>query len=96
MFHFHSRVFQQSLTIIYLLVVEYLNVICCYQMKHFFFRIISVGGDGMLSEVMNGVLEYQKGQHQILTSSRNNKNKPIVLGIIPAGVYNIKFKYLNV
>ena len=49
-----------------------------------FFRIISVGGDGMFSEVMNGVLKYQEHQHQILTST---KMKPVVLGIIPAGTY---------
>eukprot|EP00111_Clytia_hemisphaerica_P021312 TCONS_00062731-protein len=45
--------------------------------------VISVGGDGMFSEVMNGVLKYEEEQHQIITSSRTNK--PIIMGIIPAG-----------
>ena len=37
----------------------------------------------MVSEVMNGLLKYQDGRHQILTSTRHNK--PLTMGIIPAG-----------
>ena len=52
------------------------------------FSIISVGGDGMFSEILNGVLLH--GAEDRATSMRGTVFKPkkpsIKLGIIPAGM----------
>ncbi|XP_047122661.1 ceramide kinase isoform X1 [Hydra vulgaris] len=44
--------------------------------------VVSVGGDGMFSEVMNGVLKHNCGHHTVKLGANA---KPIRLGIIPAG-----------
>ncbi|XP_057296040.1 ceramide kinase-like [Hydractinia symbiolongicarpus] len=44
--------------------------------------VLSVGGDGMLSEIINGMLRYRDGSHKVVKSS---KDKPLIIGIIPAG-----------
>lgn len=44
--------------------------------------VLSVGGDGMLSEIINGMLRYRDGSHEVVKSS---KDKPLIIGIIPAG-----------
>ena len=50
-----------------------------------YFRIISVGGDGMFSEILNGILMREEVQPSCSTVF--NPQKPnIKLGIIPAGL----------
>jgi hypothetical protein len=52
------------------------------------FRIISVGGDGMFSEILNGILMQEEQNVQASSSTAFNPQKPnIKLGIIPAGMY---------
>lgn len=45
--------------------------------------VVAVGGDGMFSEVMNGMLRYKDGEHRTLKSA---DKKNIAIGIIPAGM----------
>jgi len=44
--------------------------------------VVSVGGDGMFSEVMNGMIQYHNGRHR---GKHNKEGKQIAIGIIPAG-----------
>ena len=46
------------------------------------FSVVSVGGDGMFSEVMNGLLSCENSSHG---ASFNGHGKPLIVGIIPAG-----------
>ena len=46
------------------------------------FSVVSVGGDGMFSEVMNGLLSYENSSHG---ASFNGHGKQLIVGIIPAG-----------
>ena len=56
---------------------------------HFLFRIISVGGDGMFSEILNGILTREEQLTEASSSTAFSPPKPkMKLGIIPAGVYN--------
>lgn len=56
-------------------------------------RIISIGGDGMFSEILNGIL--MRHNPAVFPSSHfMPKKSPIKLGIIPAGIgENINFKF---
>jgi ceramide kinase len=44
--------------------------------------IVCVGGDGLCSEIVNGMLKYEDDCHQVKMTQTNT---PIMLGIIPAG-----------
>ena len=61
----------------------------CVDVSLFISSVISVGGDGMFSEVMNGLLRYDGHKHSVLQSKRG---KDIMLGIIPAGEFFTRFK----
>lgn len=61
----------------------YLETSCVFQCH---FSIIAVGGDGMFSEILNGVLA--SGEQ---SSNGNMKSKSTIkLGIIPAGIEHLK------
>ena len=47
------------------------------------FSVVSVGGDGMFTEVMNGLLNYENNSH---SASFNRRGKQLIVGIIPAGL----------
>jgi len=44
--------------------------------------IVCVGGDGLCSEIVNGMLKYEDESHQVKMTKTNT---PIMLGIVPAG-----------
>ena len=44
--------------------------------------IVCVGGDGLCSEIVNGMLRFEDDSHQVKMTETNT---PIMLGIIPAG-----------
>lgn len=48
----------------------------------FFSSVVSVGGDGLCSEIINGMIHIKDDVHQ---GRKNKKDKGLMLGIIPAG-----------
>ena len=57
--------------------MEYLFITC----SNFYFRVVSVGGDGMFSEVLNGVLKRNDADRE----KGDTETKKLTIGIIPAG-----------